>query len=90
MFKNLEDLQLKEASLSAKSDKYSQHGVLVDAINTHCFGFGIHDLGSSFGSQTPVPLFSNAQLDTLVAGQGNVGLAAFADDEDVVQPGQKA
>jgi hypothetical protein len=39
------------------------------------------------GLKPPVPLLSNAQFDSLTAGQGNPGLVTFADNKHVVQTG---
>jgi hypothetical protein len=56
---------------------------------THGFSFEISHLSGSFGSQALVPFFRNAQLNTLVARQRNVSLAALSNNEDVVQPVEK-
>ena len=37
--------------------------------------------------KTLVSLLGHGQLDAVASGQGDVGLGAFADDEDVREPG---
>lgn len=55
-------------------------------IHLSCFLVVFFSSCSRFGSQTLVPLFGDGELDTLVARQRNVRFAAFANDENVVQP----
>ncbi|KNC30899.1 hypothetical protein FF38_09299 [Lucilia cuprina] len=43
----------------------------------------------SFGSQTLVTFFSNAQFNTLALRQTNVRLVALANDEDIGQTGSE-
>ena len=43
----------------------------------------------SFGSQTLVTFFSNAQFNTLALRQTNVRLIAFANDENIGQTGSE-
>jgi hypothetical protein len=53
---------------------------------THGFSFEISHLSGSFGSQALVSFLRNPQLNTLIARQRNVSLAALSNNEDIVQP----
>lgn len=56
---------------------------------THGFSFEISHLGGGFSGQTLVPFLGNAQFNSLIARQRDVGLAALSNNEDVVQSGGK-
>ena len=44
----------------------------------------------ALGRDTLVSLFGDGQLDAVTPGQGDVGLGAFADHEDVAQSGSES